>query len=86
MLWIAGIAMFVVVLVVYVMAINRSFLRCPHCSKIGSWRFDNLGESKDEYDDDECLIQSTTRQTCRKCGGEVVHIWSDNEGRQIRSD
>ncbi len=86
MLWIAGIAMFVVVLVVYVMAINRSFLRCPHCRKIGSWRFDSLGESIDEYDDDKCLIRSTTRQTCRICGEVVIHIWSDHEGRQIRSD
>ena len=86
MSWFAGIAIFVVVMVVYTIAINRAFLKCPHCGKIGSWRFDDLGAANEEYDEDECLIRSTTRQACRKCNGEVVHIWSDYEGRQIRSD
>ncbi|MCZ6854697.1 MAG: hypothetical protein O7G86_12330 [Gammaproteobacteria bacterium] len=61
MSWFTGIAMFVVVFAVYVMAINLSFLRCPHCGKVGSWRFDDRGESKDEYDDGECLTRSTTQ-------------------------
>ena len=68
---------------IYTMIVNRVFLRCPHCRKIGSWRFDSIGESIDEHDADGVLVRSVTRQECRKCGGKVVHIWSDFEGREI---
>ena len=82
--WFAAILLAVLAIVAYTMLINRAFLRCPHCEKIGSWRFDDLDEPIEEFDDDECLIRSATRQKCRKCGGEVIHIWSDYEGRAIK--
>jgi hypothetical protein len=84
MSWIFTIAAAIVIFVVYTMIINREFIRCPHCRKIGSWRFDSIGDSIDEHDEDGCLIRSETPQRCRKCGGKVIHIWSDFEGQEIR--
>lgn len=81
--WLLAISIIVLTLVAYTLIINREFLRCPHCGKVGSWRFDAIAPPVDEYDDDH-LIRSSTQQKCRKCGGEVLHIWSDYEGREIR--
>jgi hypothetical protein len=84
MSWIIAILAIVIGYAIYTMVINREFLRCPHCGKIGSWRFDSIGEPVDEYDDDGVLIRSTSKQRCRGCQGEVIHFWSDLEGREIR--
>ena len=84
MSWIAVILVIVIGYAIYTMIINQQFLRCPHCGKLGSWRFDPINDSVDEYDDDGALTRSVTRQRCRKCDEEVVHIWSDFEGREIR--
>ena len=84
MSWILVVIALVAAYVIYTMIINREFLRCPHCRKIGAWRFDSIGESVDEKDQDGALIRSVTQQRCRKCGGVVVHVWSDFEGQEIR--
>ena len=84
MVWIITILATAIAYAIYTMIINREFLRCPHCRKIGSWRFDSIADSVDEHDESGALIRSTTRQRCRKCGGEVVQTWSDYEGREIR--
>ena len=84
MVLIATIGLAIAVYVLYTMMVNRSFLRCPHCGKIGAWRFDDLGEPRDECDEDGSIIRSEVQQICRRCGGQVVHIWSDYEGREIR--
>lgn len=83
-LWLLAIVLVVIAYVLYTMILNREFLRCPHCGKVGSWRFNNVEEPVEEYDEDECLVGSTVRQRCRKCGGQVFHVWSDFEGREIR--
>jgi hypothetical protein len=83
-LWIVAIIAIVIGYVIYTMVINREFLRCPRCGKIGSWRFDSIGEPVDEYDDDGVLIRSALKQRCRGCQAEVIHSWSDFEGRKIR--
>ena len=85
MIWVLSIAAFVGTLGIYSAFLNRAFLRCPYCTKIGAWRFDNLGAPIDELDGDGHLVKSTQRQTCRKCGGEVDHVWSDFDGREIRA-
>jgi len=84
MSWIAVFLAFVVCYAIYTMIINREFLRCPHCGKIGSWRFESIGDSIDEYDEDGAIIRTTSKQRCKACQGEVVHVWSDFEGREIR--
>jgi DNA-directed RNA polymerase subunit RPC12/RpoP len=84
MFWLLATLAFIAAYAIYTMVINRDFLRCPHCGKIGAWRFDSIGESDDEHDEDGALVRSVTQQRCRKCGGEVVHVWSDHEGREIR--
>lgn len=71
-------------IVLYMALLNRAVPRCPYCRKIGAWRFDILGAPVDEFDDDGNLVRSTKRQRCRTCGGEVDHIWSDDDGREIR--
>lgn len=84
MSWILAIAVIGAAIVLYTALLNRAFLRCPYCRKIGAWRFDRLGAPVDECDDDGNLVRSTQRQKCRKCGGDVEHIWSDYDGREIR--
>jgi len=82
--WILLVVIFVIAYIAYTMIVNRAFLRCPHCGKIGSWRFDDIGNSDEEHDENGDLIRSSTRQKCRRCGGEVIHTWSDIEGRAIQ--
>lgn len=48
--WILAIVAFVIAYIVYTMIINREFLRCPNCRKIGSWRFDSVGDSVDDLE------------------------------------
>jgi len=63
--------------------LNQAFARCPHCRKIGAWRFSDLAPAAEELDDDGNVVSSTRRQRCRRCGGVVVHTWSDRDGRAI---
>lgn len=84
MLWILAAIIFVVVIGIYTAYLNNAFLRCPVCRKLGAWRFDDLGPSIEELDDDGNLVRSTQRQSCRKCGSEVDHVWSDFDRREIR--
>jgi predicted RNA-binding Zn-ribbon protein involved in translation (DUF1610 family) len=82
--WIATVVLFAVAYLVYTLVVNRAFLRCPYCGKIGAWRFEDVGEPVAEYDDDGDLVRSATRQACTRCGGEVISCWSDHTGREIR--
>ncbi len=84
MSWIAAFLAVVVGYVIYTKIINREFLRCPHCGKVGSLRFESIGDPVDEYDKDGALIRSTVKQRCNACQGVVVQVWSDLEGRDIR--
>lgn len=84
MMWLVTIVIIAGVIVAYIMLINGAFLRCPYCGKMGSWRFDDLGRPVDELDDDGDVIKSKQRQSCQKCGNEVIHSWSDYAGREIR--
>ncbi len=72
--------------VLYTAWLNRAFARCPHCQKIGSWRFDALSAPEQVYDEDGNLVQTTQKQRCRRCGGQVTHTWHDHGGREIRRD
>lgn len=83
MSWMLTLIAAVILFAAYTAIINSEFLRCPHCGKIGSWRFDAIEEDVDECDEEGVLVRSTTRQRCRKCGGEVVQVWSDFDGREI---
>jgi len=82
--WILLVVNFVIAYFAYTMIVNRAFLRCPHCRKIGSWRFDDIDSSDEEHDENGDLVRSSTRQKCRGCGGEVISTWSDIEGRAIQ--
>jgi len=62
---------------------NGVFMRCPHCGKIGSWRYDKIGESEDEKDEDDVIIKSTQQLRCRSCQKKVTEIWSDFDGRKF---
>lgn len=84
MTWLVAGLVGIIAVALYTAAINREFLRCPHCRKIGSWRFDNLGPASKEYDEDDGLQRVVQRRACRRCGGEVIHEWSDYSGRSIR--
>lgn len=84
MIWFIAGLVGVVAIGLYTAAVNREFLRCPHCRKIGSWRFDNIGPASKEFDNSGGLQSVAQRQVCRKCGGEVVQEWSDYAGRSIR--
>ena len=79
MMWPILIAL--VILIVYTAAMNGVFKRCPHCAKIGSWRYDEIGPSLDEKDADDVVIRSTRQLRCRVCRGRVTETWSDLEGR-----
>ena len=68
---------------IYVLFINGFFKMCPHCRKIGIWRFDNLDDPVHEYDDNKILIKSTRRKRCRKCREEVIYVWSDENGKEL---
>jgi hypothetical protein len=59
------------------------FLRCPHCRKIGAWRFDDAEPEKAERDSDGILLRTSQVRVCRGCGGRVLAKWADHEGRAI---
>ncbi len=84
MIWLAAITVGAIVWLIYTLVINRSFLRCPHCGKRSAWRFKDVGDPEEEYDEDGNLVATSTRQTCTGCGGGVIQRWSDYAGREIR--
>ncbi|MBT8137450.1 MAG: hypothetical protein KJO54_10595 [Gammaproteobacteria bacterium] len=84
MIWLVAGLIGVIVVALYTAAVNREFLRCPHCRKIGSWRFDNSGPAAAEFDADGELVGSVQPQVCRRCGEQVLQEWTDHTGRTIR--
>src|SRR5207245_10226825 len=72
--------------VLYTAWMNGVFLRCPHCRKIGSWRYDPAGPPVKEKDRDGVVLKRTEIRTCRKCGGRVLDRWSDHEGRSFEKE
>ena len=72
-----------IAIVLYVAFINGAFLRCPHCRRIGSWRFRTVGEPQEGVDDEGVVSHSVVRQRCKTCGGKVYRTWSDREGLRL---
>jgi hypothetical protein len=70
-------------LLLYTAWLNRLFLRCPHCRKIGSWRFDPAEPEACNRDEDGDVQSSRQIQVCRKCRKRVLDIWSDHDGRAL---
>jgi hypothetical protein len=70
-------------LLLYTAWLNDFFLRCPHCRKIGSWRFDAAEPAVYDKDEDGVVQSSRQIRVCRKCERRVVHTWSDHQGRAI---
>ena len=71
----------VLAFLLYTAFINGVFKRCPHCGKVGSWRYDKIGSSLDEKDEADIVIKSEQHLRCRSCQKGVLEIWSDFEGR-----
>lgn len=63
--------------------VNGFFLRCPHCRKIGSWRFDPAEPPAQEKDEGGFVESSRQIRVCRKCGKRIVDKWSDHAGRSF---
>ena len=77
------IAAVVSALLLYTAWLNGVFLRCPHCRKIGSWRYDSSEPAVQDKDEDG-IVQTRRRiRVCRKCGKRVLDKWSDHEGRTL---
>src|SRR4029453_13295124 len=53
---------------VYTAWLNGAFLRCPHCRKIGSWRYDAAEPAVEEKDEDGFVLTSRQIRFCRKLG------------------
>jgi len=69
--------------VLYTAWLNGAFLRCPHCRKIGSWRYDDA-EPPIQVKDEDGIVQSSRQiRVCRKCGKRILDRWSDHEGRTL---
>jgi hypothetical protein len=68
----------------YTAWLNQLFLRCPHCRKIGSWRFDRVEAAVVSKDEDGVVQSSREVRACRKCGTRVVDTWSDHGGRTLK--
>ena len=75
----------VLAVALYTAWLNRLFLRCPHCRKIGSWRFDTLEPAVVSKADDGAVQSSSQLRACRKCGKRVVDAWSDQGGRVLEA-
>jgi hypothetical protein len=71
----------VFVIVLYTAWLNGVFRRCPHCRKIGSWRYDASEPAVEEKDEEGVVWRSTQIRVCRKCAKKVLDKWSDFEGR-----
>lgn len=82
------VALLVTAAAVFLMAVftawlNGVFRRCPHCRKIGSWRFDSVEPAVEEKDEDGVVVSSSQIRVCRRCGKRIVDRWSDYEGRTL---
>jgi hypothetical protein len=73
----------ILVVLLYTAWLNRLFLRCPHCRKIGTWRFDAAEPATERKDNDGAVQSSGQIRVCRKCGKRVLDTWSDHGGRKI---
>lgn len=69
----------------YTAWLNRLFLRCPHCRKIGSWRFDPVEPVRYGRDEDGVVVSSRQVRVCRKCKKTVLDAWSDYGGRTLEA-
>ena len=65
----------------YTAWMNGVFQRCPHCRKIGSWRYDSAEPAVEEKDEDGSVVRSSQIRVCRSCRQRVLHKWSDDHGR-----
>jgi hypothetical protein len=63
--------------------VNGMFLRCPHCRKIGSWRYDDPEPAVVEEDEGGGIESSRQIRVCRKCGQKVLDKWSDQEPFEV---
>jgi len=68
-------------LALYTAWLNGLFLRCPHCRKIGSWRFNSTEPAVVEKDEVGGVLSRSQTRICRKCGKAILDKWSDHEGR-----
>jgi hypothetical protein len=73
----------ILAVLLYTAWLNRLFLRCPHCRKIGAWRFDVVEPATVSKDEDGVVQSSRQIRVCRKCGKRVVDTWSDHGGRTL---
>ena len=71
----------VLAFMLYVAFLNGMLRRCPHCGKIGSWRYDKIGSPVEEKDEDDVTTKLTQQLRCRYCQKLVTEVWSDFEGR-----
>jgi hypothetical protein len=51
---------------VYTAWLNGAFRRCPHCRKIGSWRYDSAEPAVVEKDEDGGVVGCSQIRVCRK--------------------
>ena len=73
----------ILVMALYTAWMNQLFLRCPHCGKIGSWRYDAAESAAEERDEDGVVRKITQIRICTKCKSKVLYKWSDYEGRTL---
>ena len=67
--------------ILYTAWMNGVFRRCPHCGKLGSWRYDAAEPAVEEKDEDGVVQKVTQIRVCRECGKRVLDKWSDHDGR-----
>jgi hypothetical protein len=65
----------------YTAWLNGFFRRCPHCRKIGAWRYDPAEPAVVDKDEDGIVQSSRQLRICRKCGNRIMDRWSDHGGR-----
>jgi len=58
-------------------------VRCPHCRRIGGWRFQKIGQAVEEKDDDGDMRVIREKVRCKSCGTMLDDVWSDFDRRRI---
>lgn len=84
MIWLKlamSITVAVTAIALYTAWLNGAFLRCPHCRKIGAWRYDDVEPPLLDKDEDGGIRSSRQLRICRGCGKRVMDLWSDHAGR-----